>query len=106
MKYLNIKCMLYYNISIKVLNYVFCRYSYQGIEPPVTRTENDFDPGSKYHIVGNVPYIRYFVSFIVQFQFHQALCEKAGQFDPKNPKSKPLHECDIYQSKNAGNAFK
>lgn len=82
------------------------KYSYQGIEPPVTRTEKDFDPGSKYHIVGNVPYIRYFVSFIVQFQFHQALCEKAGQFDPKNPTSKPLHECDIYQSTNAGNAFK
>ncbi|KAE9526929.1 hypothetical protein AGLY_013577 [Aphis glycines] len=82
------------------------KYSYQGIEPPVTRTENDFDPGSKYHIVGNVPYIRYFVSYIVQFQFHQALCEKADQFDPKNPTSKPLHECDIYQSKNAGNAFK
>lgn len=82
------------------------RYSYQGIEPPVTRSEDDFDPGCKYHIVGNVPYIRYFVSFIIQFQFHQALCEKAGQFDPKNPKSQPLHECDIYQSKNAGNTFK
>ncbi|VVC45911.1 Zinc finger C2H2-type,Peptidase M2, peptidyl-dipeptidase A [Cinara cedri] len=82
------------------------RYSYQGVEPPVTRNENDFDPGSKYHIVGNVPYIRYFVSYIIQFQFHQALCEKAGQFDPSNPKSKPLHECDIYQSTNAGNAFK
>ncbi|XP_050539416.1 angiotensin-converting enzyme-like isoform X2 [Daktulosphaira vitifoliae] len=82
------------------------REKYQGVEPPVTRTEDDFDPGAKYHIIGNVPYIRYFVSFIIQFQFHQALCEKAGEFDPNDPKSKPLHECDIYQSTNAGNAFK
>jgi len=45
---------------------------------------------------------RYFVSFIIQFQFHRALCEKAGQFDPKDPE-KPLHECDIYRSTEAGN---
>ncbi|XP_029345454.1 angiotensin-converting enzyme [Acyrthosiphon pisum] len=82
------------------------RCSYQGIEPPVTRTEEDFDPGSKFHIVADVPYIRYFVSFILQFQFHQALCEKAGQFDPKNPSSQPLNLCDIYQSTDAGNALK
>ena len=27
-------------------------------ESPVERTENDFDPGAKYHIPANVPYIR------------------------------------------------
>ena len=48
---------------------------------------------------------RYFVSYIVQFQFHQALCEKAGQFDPKDPERLPLHQCDIYQSKEAGSLF-
>ncbi|XP_039290587.1 angiotensin-converting enzyme-like isoform X2 [Nilaparvata lugens] len=81
------------------------RWRYQGIEPPVHRSEEDFDPGAKYHIVGDTPYIRYFVSFIIQFQFHRALCEKAGQFDPQNPTSKPLHQCDIYQSTEAGNAL-
>ena len=35
------------------------RLKYQGITPPVARTENDFDPGAKFHIPANVPYIRY-----------------------------------------------
>jgi hypothetical protein len=48
---------------------------------------------------------RYFVSFVIQFQFHRALCEKAGQFDPNDPK-KPLHECDIYRSTAAGNLLR
>ncbi|KAA0725565.1 Angiotensin-converting enzyme [Triplophysa tibetana] len=71
------------------------RMKYQGLCPPVSRTEEDFDPGSKFHIPANVPYVRYFVSFVIQFQFHKALCEAAGQ-------SGPLHNCDIYQSKEAG----
>ncbi|XP_047100514.1 angiotensin-converting enzyme-like isoform X1 [Schistocerca piceifrons] len=78
------------------------RGQYQGIEPPVDRTEEDFDPGSKYHVIASVPYIRYFVSFIIQFQFHRALCIEAGEYDPQD-ESKPLHECDIYQSTKAGN---
>lgn len=82
------------------------RHDYQGIEPPVHRSEEDFDPGAKYHIVASVPYIRYFVSFVIQFQFHRALAEKAGEFDPKNPSKQPLHEADIYQSAKAGNLLK
>ncbi|XP_063230814.1 angiotensin-converting enzyme-like [Bacillus rossius redtenbacheri] len=79
------------------------REKYQGIEPPTDRTEDDFDPGAKYHIIASVPYIRYFVSYVIQFQFHRSLCQVAGQFDPDNPEKMPLHECDIYQSKEAGN---
>lgn len=71
------------------------RMKYQGLCPPVQRTEDDFDPGAKFHIPANVPYVRYFVSFVIQFQFHKALCEAAGQ-------PAPLHNCDIYQSKEAG----
>uniref|UniRef100_A0A673FSP4 Angiotensin-converting enzyme n=1 Tax=Sinocyclocheilus rhinocerous TaxID=307959 RepID=A0A673FSP4_9TELE len=71
------------------------RMKYQGLCPPVPRTEEDFDPGAKFHIPANVPYVRYFVSFVIQFQFHKALCEAAGQ-------PAPLHNCDIYQSKEAG----
>ena len=51
---------------------------YQGIAPPVARTEADFDPGAKYHIPGNTPYTRYFLSLILQFQFQKALCDAAG----------------------------
>ncbi|NXU79541.1 ACE enzyme, partial [Oreotrochilus melanogaster] len=71
------------------------RMKYQGLCPPVPRSEDDFDPGAKFHIPANVPYIRYFVSFVIQFQFHQALCAKAGH-------KGPLHKCDIYQSLEAG----
>ncbi|CAG0889487.1 unnamed protein product [Darwinula stevensoni] len=82
------------------------RTQVQGVKPPNIRSEGDFDPGAKYHIPANVPYIRYFVSFIIQFQFHRALCAAAGEYDPKNPGEKPLHRCDIYQSKEAGNLLK
>lgn len=34
------------------------REKYQGVEPPVDRSEEDFDPAAKYHIVSNVPYLR------------------------------------------------
>uniref|UniRef100_A0A3B4GUW0 Angiotensin-converting enzyme n=1 Tax=Pundamilia nyererei TaxID=303518 RepID=A0A3B4GUW0_9CICH len=71
------------------------RLKYQGLCPPVTRTEEDFDPGAKFHIPANVPYVRYFVSFIIQFQFHKALCNAAKH-------NGPLYTCDIYQSKEAG----
>lgn len=74
------------------------RTEYQGIAAPVERTEADFDAGAKYHIPGNTPYTRYFLSFIMQFQFHKALCEKAGH-------TGPLHECSIYGNKDAGKAL-
>lgn len=71
------------------------RLKYQGLCPPVKRTDEDLDAAAKYHVIADVPYIRYFVSHIVQFQFHKALCEEAGH-------TGPLHQCDIYQSKEAG----
>ncbi|HSY07412.1 MAG TPA: M2 family metallopeptidase [Steroidobacteraceae bacterium] len=71
------------------------RRHYQGIAPPVARTEADFDPGAKYHIPTNTPYTRYFLAVILQFQFHKALCAIAGQ-------SGPLNECSIFGSTAAG----
>lgn len=68
---------------------------YQGIAPPVERSEQDFDPGAKYHVAANVPYTRYFIAHILQFQFHRALCREIGF-------TGPLHECSIYGSKAAG----
>ena len=76
------------------------KLKYQGIAPPVARTEADlFDPGAKYHIPANTPYMRYFLAHVLQFQFQRALCKKAGF-------TGPLHECSIYQNKAAGDAFK
>lgn len=71
------------------------RRKYQGVDAPVPRSEADFDPGAKYHVPGNVPYTRYFLARIYQFQFHRALCQVAGQ-------KGPLHACSIYGSKAAG----
>lgn len=68
---------------------------YQGVAPPEERSEADFDPGAKYHIASNTPYARYFLARILQFQFHRALCEAAGQ-------KGPLHRCSIYKNKAAG----
>ena len=71
------------------------RLRYQGVAPPVARSEADFDPGAKYHVPANVPYTRYFLAHILQFQFHKALCEAAGQRGP-------LHRCSVYGSQAAG----
>lgn len=71
------------------------REQYQGIQAPVKRTEADFDPGAKYHIPGNTPYMRYFLAHLQQFQFHKSLCETAGY-------KGPLHRCTIYKNKAAG----
>ena len=75
------------------------REKYQGIRPPLPRSEPDFDPGAKYHIPSNVPYTRYFMAHILQFQFHRALCEAAGY-------EGPLHRCSIYASEPAGERLK
>ncbi len=71
------------------------RLKYQGVAPPVARSEADFDPGAKYHVPGNVPYARYFLAAIYQFQFQRGLCKTAGF-------QGPLHRCSIYNNKAAG----
>ena len=71
------------------------REEYQGVASPIARSEDYFDPGAKYHIPGNTPYMRYFLAYIQQFQFHRALCAEAGY-------EGPLHRCSIYGSKAAG----
>ena len=52
------------------------REKYQGVSAPAPRTEEDFDPGAKYHVPANVPYSRYFLAHILQFQFHRAFAAK------------------------------
>ncbi|MDX1673644.1 MAG: M2 family metallopeptidase, partial [Longimicrobiales bacterium] len=52
-------------------------------------------PGAKYHVPANVPYTRYFLAAILQFQFHRARCEQAGV-------DGPLNRCSIYGDAEAG----
>lgn len=75
------------------------REKYQGVAPPVERSERDFDPGAKFHVPGNTPYARYFLAAILQFQFHRGLCRAIGY-------QGPLHRCSIYNNKVAGERLK
>mgnify|MGYP001415751699 FL=1 len=75
------------------------REQYQGISTSETRDERYFDPGAKYHIPGNTPYTRYYLARIMQYQFHESLCNDIG-FDG------PLHECTIYNNPEAGEKLK
>jgi peptidyl-dipeptidase A len=71
------------------------RLQYQGIVPPVARTEQNFDAGGKYHVPASVPYTRYFLARILQFQFYKAACDIAGW-------QGPLHRCSIYGNREVG----
>ncbi|GAC1544766.1 MAG: M2 family metallopeptidase [Polyangiales bacterium] len=75
------------------------REKYQGVSAPVPRSEQDFDPGAKFHVASSTPYARYFLAAIYQFQFHRALCKAAGY-------TGPLDGCSIYESKAAGAKLK
>jgi peptidyl-dipeptidase A len=71
------------------------REKYEGIAPPVARPADAFDPGAKYHIPGNTPYMRYFLARILQFQFYRGMCRAAGF-------TGPLYQCSVYGNKAAG----
>ncbi|GAA4740846.1 M2 family metallopeptidase [Sphingomonas daechungensis] len=88
-----------FNGSITPANYnqawVDLKREYQGITPPVGRSEADFDPGAKFHIPGNTPYARYFLARVLQFQFYKAACDMSGW-------QGPLHRCSFYGNKEVG----
>ncbi len=71
------------------------RLQYQGVVPPVARDESKFDPGAKYHIPAGVPYTRYFLARLLQFQFYEAACRQSGW-------KGPLHRCSFYGNKEVG----
>ena len=71
------------------------RRKYQGIDAQVARSEADFDPGAKYHVAANVPYTRYFLADIMQFQFHRSLARISGC-------KGPLNRCSVYGNAEAG----
>jgi peptidyl-dipeptidase A len=71
------------------------RVQRQDAEGSLQRSEADFDPGAKYHVPASVPYIRYFLARVYQFQFHRALCKAAGH-------KGALDTCSIFGNKEAG----
>ncbi len=71
---------------------------YQGVGPVTARGEDFFDAGAKYHVPGNTPYTRYFLSHILQFQFYKSLCDASGY-------KGPLYECNFYKNPEAGKRY-
>ena len=69
------------------------RKKFQGVKPPSPRDGPEFfDPGTFFHIAHNTEYLRYFISNVLQFQFHKCLCDAAN-------KTGPLHKCSIHNTK-------
>ncbi|KAK9884062.1 hypothetical protein WA026_004998 [Henosepilachna vigintioctopunctata] len=79
---------------------------YRGVVPPEKRDERFFDIGAKFHVPDGTPYIRYFLSGILQMDIFKSLCSYT--LLGRNPINKlenrflPLQRCDIYGSKRAG----
>ncbi len=65
-----------------------CSASIRASRRRASAPADAFDPGAKYHIPGNTPYMRYFLARILQFQFYKAACEQAGW-------TGPLHRCSL-----------
>jgi len=71
------------------------KHRYQGVSEPLPRSERDFDPGAKYHVAANVPYMRYFLARVLQFEFHRSWCRAAGW-------SGPLYRGSVHGNRAAG----
>ncbi|WGG51501.1 M2 family metallopeptidase [Rugamonas sp. DEMB1] len=71
------------------------REQMMGMQRPAAMSAGGFDAGAKYHVAADVPYARYFLADMLQFQFHRALCREAGY-------TGPLHRCSVYGNAKAG----
>jgi len=74
------------------------KLKYQGVVPPGPRPADAFDPGAKNHIATSVPYARYFLARIYEYQFYRAACREAGW-------KGPLNRCSVYGNKAVGAKF-
>ena len=81
------------------------RHEIQGVSPPSRRSHLQFDPGAKFHVAVGSGYVKYFVAYIYEFQFYRALCLASGAYAPGDP-ARPLHRCNFYGSRAAGDKLK
>ncbi|KAF5304689.1 hypothetical protein FQA39_LY09466 [Lamprigera yunnana] len=83
--------------GVKNMNSVWweLRLRYQGIIPPDTRAEQQFDAASKKHIPADISYVNYYVALLLEFQIYEALCNAKGHIGQ-------LHTCDFYKSREVG----
>jgi len=70
------------------------REKYQGISPPVVRSEADFDPGAKYHVLPT--YLTRAISW-------RGFCSSVlSRHVPPGGIHRPLYRCSFYGNKDAG----
>ncbi|XP_054708467.1 angiotensin-converting enzyme-like [Uloborus diversus] len=72
------------------------RRSFQGLEPPDEEASKLFDAGSKYHVINNIPYMRYFLCRFLEHHFLEALCKLSDE---------NVHSCCFINSKPAAEKF-
>jgi len=77
----------------------------QGIKPPSMRNNDQFDAGAKFHVAADVGYVRYFTARIYEFQFYREMCLVSGKYVKGDP-TKPLHQCNFFGSKEAGDKLR
>lgn len=85
-------------VSLWNQNWWDLHHEYLGVTKPAgykIREDNVMDAAGKFHIIDNIPYIRYFLGSFLQVQFYEAMCTAAGW---KND----MHACQIRGSKDAG----
>ncbi len=68
---------------------------YQQLMPPGPRPHEAFDPVAKFHVANNIPYARYFLAVIYEFQFYRGACKLAGW-------TGTLNRCNVFGNKLVG----
>uniref|UniRef100_A0A1E1WVT7 Angiotensin-converting enzyme n=1 Tax=Tityus obscurus TaxID=1221240 RepID=A0A1E1WVT7_TITOB len=71
------------------------RLYYQGLCPPVVRTERHFDAGAVKSIANDLNVMNEFLSGILQFQIYKSLCNSSVPGDV-------LHRCTLHNSTEVG----
>ncbi|ALC41434.1 Ance-5 [Drosophila busckii] len=76
---------------------------YAGVQPPIWRTMKDFDMDYRFYrgLNPDQSNTKKFISEILGFQFYRSFCLASGQYKPGDD-IYPLHNCDFYDSKEAG----
>ncbi|XP_037928131.1 angiotensin-converting enzyme [Teleopsis dalmanni] len=67
---------------------------YTGAEPPIVRTNNDFDAPAKLLMEVDDQYTSHLMSTVLQFQLYKRFCELTGQYKQDDP-NLPLDLCDL-----------
>jgi len=95
-------------IAVKDINkhYWDLMAKYVGVGPPVERTSESFDfPHYFYKRIENNQQTINFISVVMGYQVYKSLCEKSGEY-VKGDKTHQLHNCNLHNSKEAGETLR